>query len=263
MEPDPPTILIVEDHHATRRFLADNLAADGYRAARGRTRRRGRLRVIAAGSPDLAIVDLGLPDRDGLELLQRGPRVRRAGGGRLDPQLPVLVLTGRGGELDRIRGFERGADDYLVKPFSYPRAPRPARRAAAPLPGRGRGWAGCASGRWSSTRCRARPGWTGRAVHLTKKEFALRCALATEPTRVFTREELLRRRVGLSVARGRRGRWTRTPPGCAASSASAAGGSWSTCGASATGCSTGGSMVSAAAVGGRLGGGGRSSARWR
>ena len=69
--------------------------------------------------PDLAIVDLGLPDRDGLELLRNVREADRIAG-RLDPDLPLLVLSGRAGDLDRLRGFDRGADDYLSKPFSYP-----------------------------------------------------------------------------------------------------------------------------------------------
>ena len=116
MQPNPATILIVEDHAATRRFLADNLSADGYEPMEADTAREAR-RMLACRSPDLAIVDLGLPDRDGLELLRE---VRQADTllSRIDPNLPMLVLSGRSGELDRVRGFERGCDDYLVKPLA-------------------------------------------------------------------------------------------------------------------------------------------------
>src|SRR5246127_2490241 len=117
MERDLPAILIVEDHSATRRFLADNLAADGYEPLEARSSAEGR-RLIASHSPELAILDLGLPDRDGLDLLRELRESSQSGGG-LDSQLPVLILSGRAGELDRIRGFERGCDDYLAKPFSY------------------------------------------------------------------------------------------------------------------------------------------------
>ena len=79
MEPDPPTILIVEDHCATRRFLADNLAADGYEPIEAGTAAEG-LRLIAAGAPELAVIDLGLPDRDGLELLAEVRGSARRGG---------------------------------------------------------------------------------------------------------------------------------------------------------------------------------------
>jgi DNA-binding response OmpR family regulator len=189
MEPNSTTILIVEDHAATRRFLADNLAADGYEPMEAACAADG-LRLIAGGPPELAIIDLGLPDRDGLELLRE---VRQSGhrGGALDSQLPVLILSGRATELDRIRGFERGADDYLVKPFSYgelrSRIEALLRRAhARPRLGRLRVGA-------LEVDPLARAAWVdGRPVALSKKEFGLVCLLASEPTRVFTREELLR-----------------------------------------------------------------------
>lgn len=189
MERDLTTILIVEDHSATRRFLADNLAADGFEPLEARSCSEG-LRVLATEAPELAIVDLSLPDRDGLELL-RELRGSTEGGGGLDSGLPVLILSGRAAELDRVRGFERGCDDYLTKPFSY-----------AELRGRVN-----ALLRRSRTRARlgrvriggleidpvARAVWLdGEPVHLSKKEYGLLRTLASEPARVFTREELLR-----------------------------------------------------------------------
>ena len=189
MEPDPPTILIVEDHHTTRSFLADNLAADGYEPLEAESA-HAALRLMSGKSPDLAIVDLALPDRDGLDLL-REVRASDATASRLDPRLPVIVLTGRGGELDRVRGFERGCDDYVVKPFSY-----------AELRGRIGALLTRSRHRPGSGRLRVGPlevdplsrtvEIDGRPIHLSKKEFALLRALAEDPTRVFTREELLR-----------------------------------------------------------------------
>ncbi len=189
MEPKPPTTLIVEDHDATRRFLADNLVADGFEPLEAGSAREG-LRLIADRSPDLAIIDLGLPDRDGLDLL-REVRAGDETGGRLDPHLPVILLSGRGGELDRVRGFERGCDDYVVKPFSYPelRARIAAVLARArPRPGTGK----LRVGPLEVDPLRREVRLEGCPIHLAKKEFALLRALAEEPTRVFTREELLR-----------------------------------------------------------------------
>jgi DNA-binding response OmpR family regulator len=188
MEPEPPTVLIVEDHSATRRFLADNLAADGFEPIEAATAAEG-LRLIAEGPPEIAVIDLGLPDRDGLELLTEVRTSARRGGG-LDSQLPVLILSGRAGELDRIRGFERGTDDYLVKPFSYSelrgRLDALLRRART-RPRLGRLRVGALE-----LDPMSRGAWVdGEAVHLTNKEFALALRLATEPMRVFTRAELL------------------------------------------------------------------------
>jgi len=188
MEPDQPRVLIVEDHTITRRFLADNLAADGFEPIEAGTAAEG-LRLIAERQPELAVIDLGLPDRDGLELLREVRSSARQGGG-LDSQLPVLILSGRGSELDRIRGFERGTDDYLVKPFSYGelrgRLDALLRRACA-RPRLGRMRVGALE-----LDPMSREAWVdGKVVHLTNKEFALALRMATEPTRVFTRAELL------------------------------------------------------------------------
>src|SRR3954463_16443330 len=118
MTADTPTILVVEDDAPTRTFLADNLTADGYELLVADSAREG-LRLLETEFPDLALVDVGLPDVSGLELLRR---VRAADGvaSRVDPGTPFVLITGRDGELDRVRGFERGADDYVCKPFSYP-----------------------------------------------------------------------------------------------------------------------------------------------
>jgi DNA-binding response OmpR family regulator len=189
LDPKPATILIVEDHATTRRFLADNLAADGYEPVEADTAREAR-RLLATKFPHLALIDLGLPDQDGLELLRD---VRHADPlvSRIDPNLPLLVLSGRSGELDRLRGFERGCDDYVIKPFSYPEL----RGRIAALLRRTRRGPSC--GRLQVGPLELDPlgrdVWLeGEPVHLSKKEFALLRALAEEPTRVFTREELLR-----------------------------------------------------------------------
>jgi DNA-binding response OmpR family regulator len=183
------TILVVEDNQATRTFLADNLTADGYEVldcdclfdAEG---------LLRTAFPDLAIVDLGLPDGDGLDLMQRVRDTDRTAG-RIDPDLPILVLSGRAAELDRLRGFDRGADDYLIKPFSYQELRA---RVGALLrrtrlrPKQGRLRVGSLEIDPLSRQVWVR----GEPVSLSKKEFALLRALASEPTRVFTREELLR-----------------------------------------------------------------------
>ncbi len=129
MDHHAATILVVEDHRATRMFLADNLTADGFDVLEAECASDAR-RLLERSFPDLAIVDLGLPDDDGLELLAHVREADRVAG-RLDPDLPLLVLSGRASELDRLRGFSRGCDDYVVKVlFSDPRRPSGTRRIA-------------------------------------------------------------------------------------------------------------------------------------
>ncbi len=185
----PATVLVVEDDPTLRTFLADNLAADGHDVIVAETV-RDALRELEYKRPDIAVVDLGLPDGSGLELLTR---VREADGvaSRLDPELPLVVLTGRAGELDRVRAFERGADDLVPKPFSYPELRLRLRAIlgrARPRRVLGRLRVGPLELDPPSREVRLR----GARVALSQKEFALLRALATEPTRVFTKEELLR-----------------------------------------------------------------------
>jgi DNA-binding response OmpR family regulator len=189
MYDDRATLLLVEDDPVVRTFLADNLAADGYDLLLADTQREA-LRILERERPDLAVIDLGLPDGSGLEIVRR---VRAADGvaTRLDPALPLLILSGRTGEHDRMRGFERGADDFVPKPFSYGELRL---RIAAVLrrsrDGRRRGRLRVGELEIDPAGREAR--LRGRRVDLSAKEFALLLALAAEPTRVFTKEELLR-----------------------------------------------------------------------
>jgi CheY-like chemotaxis protein len=107
-------ILVVEDDEATRSFLLDNLAADGFRVA-GASAASEALRAIEVRQPALVVLDLRLDGGSGLDVLDR---VRAADGlsSRIDPDLPVIVLSGRAGDADRVRSFTRGADDHLCKP---------------------------------------------------------------------------------------------------------------------------------------------------
>jgi DNA-binding response OmpR family regulator len=188
MEPSAATILVVEDHRPTRTFLADNLAADGYEPLEAESVHEAQ-RMMETKFPDLAIIDLGLPDRDGLELLRHVRETDRLAA-RIDPDLPLLVLSGRTSELDRLRGFDRGCDDFVTKPFNY----KELRARIDALLRRTRR-------RPSVMRMRvgaleidpiSHQTWLrGEPLALSKKEFALLRALAGDPTRVFTREELL------------------------------------------------------------------------
>src|SRR4051794_3609053 len=185
----PATILLAEDDATTRTFLADELTADGFDVLPCETA-ADALRLLASKYPDLVILDIGLPDASGLEIL-RTVRSADATAGRIDPDTALLVLSGRCAETDRVRAFEHGADDFLGKPFSYPE-----------LRGRVGALLRRADRRRRSGRLRigamhlAPASRTvllhGEPVELTSKEFALLRVLAADPVKVHTKDELLR-----------------------------------------------------------------------
>ena len=110
-------LLIVEDDEATAAFLSDNLAADGFAVACA-TGAAEAIRAVEVRSPALILLDLDARRRQ--RARRARPRPRRGRDRLADrPDVPVIVITGRSGEADRVRGFMRGADDYVVKPFSY------------------------------------------------------------------------------------------------------------------------------------------------
>ena len=185
----PATILVVEDDPATRTFLADNLTADGYELLVAETAQHG-LHLLETHFPDLALVDLGLPDASGYDVLRH---VREADGiaSRIDPDTPLVLLTGRDGELDRVRGFERGADDYVTKPFSYPELRGRVAALLRRADGRRRGGRLRVGGLEIDPQART-AFLRGVALVLSQKEFALLRTLAGDPVKVFTKDELLR-----------------------------------------------------------------------
>ena len=182
-------MLVVEDDRQTRSFLLENLAADGFLVAGASGAGEG-LRAIEVRQPALVILDLALEDGSGLTLLDR---VRAADGlaSRIDPDLPVIVLSGRAGDADRVRSFARGADDHVCKPFSYAellaRVRAVLRRAEAR---RARGV--IRIGELTVDPSTRAVRLAGRRVDLAAKEFALLQALAEQPTRVYRKQELLR-----------------------------------------------------------------------
>ena len=189
MTQSPAWVLIVEDDEPVRSFLADNLTADGYEVllAGGI---RDAVRQLEYKKPDVVLLDINLPDGSGLEVLRR---TREADGvaSRLDPGTPFLVLSGHAGELERVRCFERGADDFLPKPFSYPEL-RLRVQAVLRRTRRRQTLGSLRVGTLEVDPVSREVRVGGVLVELAQKEFALLRALATEPTRVFTKEELLR-----------------------------------------------------------------------
>lgn len=108
MKPAGPSILVIEDEQPIRRFLKASLTNEGYRVSEAVTGEDG-LRLATAQPPDLVILDLGLPDLDGQEVLQRLREWCTA---------PLIVLSARDQEAEKIRALDSGADDYVTKPFA-------------------------------------------------------------------------------------------------------------------------------------------------
>jgi DNA-binding response OmpR family regulator len=182
-------ILVVDDEPVGREFLADNLCADGFAVHSADSLTAAR-RLLSTSLVDLAIIDLRLPDGDGLELVSLVRGSDRALG-RIDPDLPLIVVSGRATEVDRVRGFDRGADDYVCKPYSYPEL---LRRIQVRLRRAGQARAGgrVRIGALEIDALSRRAWLHGEQVLLSNKEFSLLRTLASDPGRVFTREELLR-----------------------------------------------------------------------
>lgn len=180
---------MVEDDELTRSFLVDNLAADGFRAAGAAGVAEG-LRAIEVRQPALVVLDLLLDDGSGLALLDR---VRGSDGlaSRIDPDVPVLVLSGRAGDADRVRSLTRGADDHLCKPFLYAELLARIRAVLRRADAR-RGRAVLRAGELTLDPATRVVSLSGRRLELSAKEFALLHALAEDPTRVYGKDELLR-----------------------------------------------------------------------
>ena len=182
------TLVVCEDDEPTRELLCDHLTADRYRVLPAPSA-SDALRLCGYNQPDMLLLDLVLPDAAGIDVLRE---IRGADGstGRFDPGLPVIVLSGRGSEADRLRGLTAGADDYVVKPFHYPELEA---RVAAVLRRRaGRRGGPIRVGELVVDSVTRRVTVGDREVRLANKEFALLRALASEPRRVFTKDELLR-----------------------------------------------------------------------
>ena len=182
------TVVVCEDDAPTLELLCDHLEADRYHALAAPSA-ADALRFCHYNGPDLLLLDLRLPDASGLDVL-REIRCSEGATGRYDPLLPVIVLSGRGSPADRLRGLSEGADDYVVKPFE---ASEVTARIGAILRRRdGRRLGPRQVGELFVDTATREVSVAGRPVRLASKEFALLCALAAEPKRVFTKQELLR-----------------------------------------------------------------------
>jgi len=175
------TILVVEDEPEIRRFLRATLDAEGYRVVESPSGRRGSIDA-ATHKPDMAIVDLGLPDMDGVEVIRR---IRRWSG------MPIVVLSARAHERSKIEALDAGADDYVTKPFPIGELLariRAALRHAVRPPSGGRTLAFDGATIDLDARNAMRD---GVEVRLTPIEFRLLAALARHAGMVVTQRQLL------------------------------------------------------------------------
>lgn len=197
-------ILVVEDDHAIRNGLADALAVSGYDVLSARDGYEA-MEMIHAEEYDLALLDVVLPGANGFELLKRIREDRST--------VPVLMLTAKGAEADKVKGLKLGADDYVVKPFSLlevlarieavlrrsPERPSAVNRVMLP-----EGHLGFA----------AAPGSGGGAGGADHKEFDLARHLAANAGRIITREEILARVWKMDPGWWKRGALTPRSPAC-------------------------------------------------
>lgn len=176
-----PLILITDDEPQILRFLGHALQAAGYNTCTAATGTEA-LRMVASQRPDLMVLDLGLPDMDGKTVIETL---------RQTSDLPIIVLSARDQEMEKIMALDLGADDFVAKPFAIGEllarlrvCLRPIRKPAEPL---------LRLGPLVIDLAAHRVMLRGEDLHLTPKEFDLLVALAETPGRVMTHRQLLNR----------------------------------------------------------------------
>ena len=179
----PPVVLIVEDERLIRRFVRSALEDEGCSVCEGATSAQGLIEA-AANKPDLVILDLGLPDGNGIDFI---------GDLRAWSDVPILVLSARSHESDKIAALDVGADDYLTKPFGVGELRA---RARALLRRQSRGGEAASPivdfGAVRVDLSRRVVTRSGEAVHLTPIEYRLLCVLLANSGKVMTQRHLLR-----------------------------------------------------------------------
>jgi DNA-binding response OmpR family regulator len=182
-----PRILLVDDEHAIQTLLSYPLRKDGYEVVQA-TDGRAALDRFSEGSYDLVVLDLMLPKLDGLEVCRRI---------RARSTVPIIMLTARAEEIDKVVGLEIGADDYITKPFSMrefrSRVKAVLRRAEMRPDAEGAIDGPLEINGLTIDFAKRSVSVRGEAVQTTYVEFEILGALATHPGRVFTRENLLTR----------------------------------------------------------------------
>ncbi|MBO0768174.1 MAG: response regulator transcription factor [Solirubrobacterales bacterium] len=180
------TVLVFDPRPSSREYLADNLAADGFTPLEAATE-CGAWQLLGHKAVDLAVIDIG--QRDGLALVRQVRQASRHGT-RIDADMPLVALSPRATEVERLRAFEQGCDDLLNHPYSY-----------AELRARITAILRRVRSQRAVSRMRVGPlevdalasqAWLdGRPLQLTAKQFSLLAVLASEPSRCFSRAYLL------------------------------------------------------------------------
>jgi len=182
--PEAATILLVDDEDAVQKLLTFPLEREGFRVVPARDGEEA-LRRFADGEFDLVVLDVMLPKLDGLEVCKRI---------RAESTVPIIMLTARDDEFDKVLGLELGADDYITKPFSireFRSRVRALLRRASIAPRDGARSETIAVGELTIDLARRSVEVRGEAVQLTYVEFELLRTLAAHPGRVYSRQSLL------------------------------------------------------------------------
>jgi two-component system OmpR family response regulator len=188
MEAVPSHVLVVDDDRAICELVSEYLQQNDFRVTAVETGQR-MMEVLGQEAIDLVVLDLRLRGEDGMQLASK-----LRGGSRI----PIIMVTGRLEEADRVMGLELGADDYVTKPFSprellaRVRAVMRRYEAVAPVPGRDEGLRAYRFAGWElNVRLRRLTSPTGERIGLTNGEFSLLAAFLSAPERVLTRDQLL------------------------------------------------------------------------
>jgi two-component system alkaline phosphatase synthesis response regulator PhoP len=178
---DVPTVLVVDDAPDILRLTRDYLEHAGFEVLTA-TEGSGAIRLARSRRPDLVVLDLGLPGLDGLDVTRQ---LRR------DSSVPIIMLTARADESDKLVGLELGADDYVTKPFSPKELVARVRAVLRRADGARSASEHLRVGDVELDLPRMLVSVAGRRVDLTATEFQLVATLARQPGRVFTRSQLL------------------------------------------------------------------------
>jgi two-component system phosphate regulon response regulator PhoB len=179
------TLLVVEEADDDAHALSDALGREGYEVRRARSA-LAAMDLVTESAPSLALVDAALPDASGLELCRRLRADRRLW------RMPIVILSSRGEETDRVAGFESGADDFVVKPFSMPELLLRIRARLSEVPAR-RTKEGNATRRYGELEIHPesfRVLVAGRPIRLSAQEFRLLLALVHAAGEVLSRHDL-------------------------------------------------------------------------